>query len=246
MTNLDYALLYLQQGYNLIPVGKDKRPLISEWKHFQTNPADEKQVRYWWTNQPNANLAAICGKHSGFFVIDIDPGADISGLNLPPTKIVRTGRGGFHYYYKWNDSLANVPNTVGIRPHVDLRGEGAYILIPPSVNEHGAYELIVDEAMVDIQLNPALFATQKKVGSWHDRLKETALGQRNAGAAQLLGGLTRVLPPLYWEDTLYPFISWWNDNRCSPPLTKEELYTVFNSICSRSLQSNWSSWVKPE
>ena len=244
-TNLEHALAYHAQGYNLIPVGKNKRPLIAEWKHFQTNPADENQIRYWWTGQPDANLAAICGRHSGFFVIDIDPGADISGLNLPPTKIVRTGRGGWHYYYKWNEALANVPNTVGIRPHVDLRGEGSYILLPPSVNENGPYTLEVDEDMADIHLNPALFATAKRPGSWQERLKGTATGTRNAGAAQLIGGLTKAIPPLYWSDTVLPFIEWWNATRCSPPLPKEELYATFNSICARSLASNWSSWIAP-
>lgn len=242
MSNLEHALAYHAEGYNLIPVGKNKHPLIAEWKHFQTHPADESQIRHWWSLQPNANLAAICGRHSGFFVIDIDLGADISGLNLPPTKIVKTGSGGFHYYYKWQEALASIPNTVGIRPHVDIRGEGSYVLIPPSINEKGQYELIVDIEMADIFLNPVLFKT-KKVGGWQERLKSTPLGQRNAGAAQLIGGLTKAIPPLYWEDTITPFIQWWNANRCSPPLPEVELMRIVNSIYERSLQTNWSSWI---
>lgn len=247
MSNLEAALQYHFQGYNLIPVGKDKRPIIHEWKHYQTEPASEEQIRLWWTQQPAANLAAICGRHSGFFVVDIDLGADLSGLNLPPTKVVKTGRGGWHYYYKWSDSLASIPNTVGIRPHVDLRGEGAYVLIPPSINEYGPYELLVDEDMAELNLGFLELITKPKAkGSWQARLKDTPLGQRNAGAAQLLGGLTKAIPPLYWDDTLLPFITWWNDTRCSPPLPKDELYATFNSICSRSLTSNWSSWEKKD
>lgn len=240
---LEHALAYAMQGYNIIPVGRDKKPIISEWKHFQTSPADLTQVQDWWTERPTANIAAICGRHSGFFVVDIDPGADISGLALPPTKIVRTGRGGFHYYYKWQECLASVPNTVGIRPHVDLRGEGSYVLVPPSVNENGAYELIVDDELAD--LPPSILPPPRRQnGSWQERLKGVQAGSRNASAASIIGGLTKAMPPLYWEDTVWPFIEWWNIHRATPPMDRQELQRTFNSICTRSLNSNWSSWVK--
>lgn len=247
MTNLDHAVEYFGKGYNLIPVGANKRPIIAEWKHFQDNPASLDQIIHWWTERPNANLAAICGKHSGFFVIDVDLGADVSGLNLPLTKVVKTGSGGWHYYFKWQDRLAKVPNTVGLRPHVDLRGEGSYILIPPSVNEKGSYELVVDEPMADLDVKfIESLARPKSIGAWHERLKQAPLGQRNAGAAQLIGGLCKSMPPAYWEDTLLPFMEWWSQNRCTPPMSPQELATTFNSICSRSLQQDWSSWIKPD
>lgn len=245
MSLLESALSYQAQGYNIIPVGKDKRPLLASWRSYQTNPASAAQVEQWWTVQPDANIAAICGHQSGFFVVDIDPGADISGLHLPPTKIVRTGRGGWHYYYKWGEHLKNVPNTVNIRPHIDLRGEGSYILIPPSINEHGPYELISDIEMADLPLN-VLPPAKRVAGSWQKLLKGAQNGSRNASLASVLGGLTRAIPPIYWEDILWPFCEWWNQYRCTPPLPKNELYATFNSICKKSLDQNWSSWIKEE
>lgn len=245
MTNLEYALEYLQRGYNIIPVGKDKKPLIYSWKSFQNEPAGEEQVKTWWTKEPNANIAAICGKHSNFFVVDVDLGADVSSLHLPPTKVVKTGSGGWHYYYKWHNSLANIPNTVGIIPHVDLRGEGSYILLPPSVNEKGTYELVIDQELADFPLS-LLPPAKKTTGSWQTKLLEATAGSRNASAASVIGGLTRAIPPLYWENTIWPFVLWWNQTRSKPPLPEQELNKTFNSICSRSLQENWPSWVKPE
>src|SRR5665213_3451664 len=94
LSNLEYALSYLARGWNIIPVGEDKRPLVASWTEFQTKRPSMAQVMGWWREHPQAGIAVICGQVSGLIVVDIDSGKgepDLEGLFLPPTLCSRTG-----------------------------------------------------------------------------------------------------------------------------------------------------------
>ena len=133
-------------GWSVIPTGRDKRPLLP-WKEYQTNPAGEEQARQWWANE--TNVAACTGAVSGFVVVDVDNIEAIDRLHeyiggKPTTPAVSTPRG-MHYYFKAPDVTCK--NQVNIIPGVDFRGDGGYVIMPPSVNEDGEiYEWITHPA----------------------------------------------------------------------------------------------------
>ncbi len=122
-------------------------------------------VAGWWRRWPTANLALATGSASGVVVIDVDPPrGDLSltrlvdaGYELPETLAVRTGSGGVHLYYL--GPTFPVGNTAGRLPGVelelagvDLRGEGGYVVAPPSVHVSGSpYRWLEDE----VELAPA-------------------------------------------------------------------------------------------
>ncbi len=62
---------------------------------------------------------------------------------LPPTTRSRTGGGGVHVYFRYPartpgvEEVRNSASRVG--PGLDVRGEGGYVLVPPS-RTIGAYE----------------------------------------------------------------------------------------------------------
>jgi hypothetical protein len=84
------------------------------------------------------------GSGSGVFVLDVDGESGIAallayhqqGLELPNTLSVSTGRG-THIYFRWTEDL-NIRNSAGkLANGLDVRGEGGYAIIPPSLHANG-------------------------------------------------------------------------------------------------------------
>lgn len=140
MSNLDIALQYYQRGLLPIPCNLVKKPII-KWKELQDTMPDESTIKSWWATNSIPAMAIITGKISNIVVVDIDD-MDIGPSNLAkyipadietPTAITPTG--GLHYYFKYpGKELRN--NTEAI-PGCDFRGDGGYIIAPPS---HCEYE----------------------------------------------------------------------------------------------------------
>ena len=80
MTNLEAALKYSEHGLSIIPVGKNKRPLL-KWEAFQKSRADETQIKAWFSKWPNANIGIVTGEISGITVADADSEDAFNFLN---------------------------------------------------------------------------------------------------------------------------------------------------------------------
>jgi len=105
---------------------------------------DLKQVEAWWAEWPDANIGIATGAPSGFIVLDVDPihGGDksLEALvekhgGLPKTMSTKTGSGGSHVLFLRPDRGAR--NRVGFEPGLDIRGDGGYIVAPPSLHASG-------------------------------------------------------------------------------------------------------------
>jgi hypothetical protein len=137
---LAYALWYAKLGFRVIPLKeRSKEPLIADWPNKATT--DEATIRGWWAKWPKANIGLATGRYGdGYFcVLDFDPrnGGDWYGEagpeTLPPTWVVHTGGGGRHYYYRTRELLRGAKLEAG----VDLKGEGGYVVAPPSIHPEG-------------------------------------------------------------------------------------------------------------
>jgi putative DNA primase/helicase len=103
---------------------------------------DPDQIREWWGQCPAANIGMPTGAWSGVVVLDVDPekGGFQSLLALvrrygilPQTRVVHTGSGGLHFYFAHRG--IHTRNSAGkLGPGLDLRGDGGYVLLPPSVH----------------------------------------------------------------------------------------------------------------
>lgn len=134
---LDYADKY---HFSVIPLRLDKKPYI-QWTPYQKKKATAAEIKQWWAKWPRAMIGIVTGEVSGIFVIDCDTQAGFDAIqNLLPDSLIlpvaRTPRGGWHLYFKW---LADYKMTIGagVLPGVDIRGEGGYVVAPPSVNAEG-------------------------------------------------------------------------------------------------------------
>jgi putative DNA primase/helicase len=230
----DAALKYLDYGWSVIPIRPcHKEPLIP-WALYQRRKPREKKVRWWFEQWPDANVGVVTGVVSGIIALDVDPGADLSGKHIPITPRVKTGRGE-HFIFKHPGF--DVPNAVKIAPGLDVRGDGGYIVAPPSTHPNGKqYEWIVSPEEVEPADPPEwlldLLHNLKRPKDWTKIAQGVSEGERNETAARYAGKLLSSHPEHEWEAIVWPALQAWNE-RNRPPLPESELRQVFESICKR-------------
>lgn len=158
-TPLDAALRYAARGWAVFPCHEPaggrcscgrpdcaspaKHPRTARGLHDATS--DPGVITSWWQRWPSANVAVRTGAVSGVVVVDVDP--DHGGLvtladlqrrhgGLPPSSAVRTGSNGRHYWFVHPGRA--VPNSAGrLGPGLDIRGDGGYVIAPPSLHAAG-------------------------------------------------------------------------------------------------------------
>ncbi|HVX17459.1 MAG TPA: bifunctional DNA primase/polymerase [Acidimicrobiales bacterium] len=131
------AIEYAEQGWRVLPLRpRGKVPATRHGVHDATTNTD--QIRAWWAQRPDANIGLASGY--GFDVLDIDGPAGIDSLihlakgrPLPEGPAVTTGRGQHRYF-----APTGTGNRVAIRPGLDWRGRGGYVVAPPSIHPTGA------------------------------------------------------------------------------------------------------------
>lgn len=137
---LSAALSYVARGFAVLPLWpKTKIPLTAHG--VKDASKDPDQVRAWWTQWPNANVAIATGKVSAIFVVDIDGEYPADWPPLGRTLRVKTKRG-HHYYFRYPEG--GIPSKGGLEGKaVDIQSDGKYVVAPPSVHpEGGCYEFI--------------------------------------------------------------------------------------------------------
>jgi hypothetical protein len=113
-----------------------KKPVPGS-RGFNDATTDEAQIRAWWAQNPNYNIAFVPGV-LGWSIVDLDQGeigrASWAALQeqygpAPETYEVATPRGGQHLYFE-----GALPPSVGrVGKAIDIRGDASYALLPPSM-----------------------------------------------------------------------------------------------------------------
>lgn len=122
------ALHYADLGYKVFPcVAHAKNPLTKHGCKDATTDTD--QIEAWWDQWPDANVAIAT---EGLLVIDVDGKDNPWSGDLPECPLSLTPNGGRHYILRQPEGR-QYGNTAGkLAPKVDTRGDGGYILVPPS------------------------------------------------------------------------------------------------------------------
>jgi hypothetical protein len=245
------ALALARRGLRVFPCRpRAKEPAtVNGLKAATTDPI---LIKCWWQQEPQSNIAIATGMASHVFVLDVDGAeAELKKLEaqhgaIPPTVEVITARGR-HLYFKWPDRL--VRNSAGkIAPGIDVRGEGGYVLAPPSVHPSGRrYEWSVDTANViapapDWLLakiaEPTTGAAVTPPSEWRELIKGVSEGARDCSTAKLAGHLLRRGVHSF---VVLELLQSWNATRCTPPLPEKAIARIVNSIAGRELQRRGAS-----
>jgi len=261
---LEAAIEYAKRGWPVLPLhyvqsdglcscgNKDCNKIA---KHPLTAHGVKDATRFiaiikgWWTEYPNANIGIATGQISGIVVVDIDTknnGFDslekleAEYVKLPQTITVTTGSMGKHYYFKGPNTI--IKNAIGIRPGIDIRGDGGYVVAPPSTHASGNtykwdnIELLKDNTVAELPLwfiglptknagflVPSIYGEQQN----NKNLNVIPEGKRNGTLTSLAGSMHhRGMSTDAIREALYKE----NEIRCVPPLSQSEIDTIINSI----------------
>lgn len=234
-TLLAKAIEYAAHGLSVMPVKKDKRPLLGNWKILQTEPATLEQLEAWWESQPEANVAIITGKISNLIVVDVDTYAGATDI-FPDTYTVKTGNGGLQKYYQYTPGFTISANGYPTMPHVDIRSDGGYVLAPPSITDYvkdskksgGHYTVLNNVPYAPFPAH--LFPTQKPKHKPTDAIGALP-GKRNDSLTSTIGTFLLTHPEKQWQSVVLPAIEKIAATM-NPPLPLDEIHATFNSIVS--------------
>lgn len=221
-----------RRGLSVIPVGRDKKPLV-KWERYQKAAADAKQVDEWWTRWPDANVGVVTGAVSGVVVLDADGDdgrASLKALDtLATTPLTKTGRG-YHQFFAHPGANFTIGNRAGLAPGLDVRGDGGYVILPPSRHASGvAYAWLTPLDRMDLASLPeplrALLVAPAAGGTGlrYRDVREIPEGQRNDTLYRLARSL--VAKGLSAEAILAALLAE-NDVRGHPPLPEDEVREI--------------------
>lgn len=254
---LQEALNLYDSGWCVLPVvPHEKRPYLQNWKDYTKERPPKDGVISWFTNLQNVGLGVATGKVSNIAVLDVECDCPIPIEDLikkyPTNLITRTGSGGYHLFYSYPYNVPTIKNRVGIIDRVDLRADGGFIVLPPTMHTSGNRYEWVSQGL------PGAFPTEilqvesegKSSEKWlSDALKGVSKGGRNDTAARIAGYFFKKGIP---EDIIETQMLMWNESN-NPPLPIQEIYTVIRSIKSNhsstpgvSTQINMLEEKKPE
>ncbi len=226
---IEQLLSYRRLGLDVIPL-KGKIPLV-KWKDYVFNPNDFAR--------PGVNIGVKAGllpNGDHLWFVDLDSKEALGPFfeahpNLKCVPLVSTSRG-FHLWLTWKRP-AKTRTFVG----GEIRGEGAYVVAPPSVHESGhVYKFIVplrgtppmyDSEWLSVMRKERPAPDPSPKTAWkteepYDRwahYKGVKRGSRHDTLLRMVGGMFNSG---YTVEQAYAYAMEWN-KRNSPPLGVVEI-----------------------
>ena len=231
---------YRSESLSIFPLPyKSKRDDSFKWGEFQKRLATDAEVARWF-NGHQTNIAVVCGKISGnLVVVEFDDPANFTRFNqafhnltkCDITEVTRVtqGKRGPHVWLRTSQPVKSRKY-----PTCEIRSDGNYIVVPPSVHPDGPEYRFLSEMPiweidtlkeVGIDIEQAQQAGRNQPGWVSELLKGVGQGGRNEAAVKLAGYFHGRIARGVTETLLLD----WN-TRNSPPLPTSELLTTINSV----------------
>ncbi len=244
---------YRELGWNVLPLKpKGKAPALDKWEKYQRERVTVEELDQWETNYwtQGANLAIITGEISGVVVIDVDSEQGFEELLKHwdgETLTVKTSKGR-HFYFKHPSDGYALTNSVKFLLGVDFRGNGGYVVAPPSIHESGHEYTWENWGIPIADLPLALLNIIREKGErkppvsaeeWKIDIQE---GERDEKVTRLAGKLLQAAVPF---DMALKQMKDFNNEHCKPPLEERQVEKCVKSAARREASKPVSIW-KPE
>lgn len=253
--HLEWAQFYASLGWRVFPVRpgtknrfyrypdykNPKNGIEYSWSYQATT--DQKRVKRFWTDYPDADIGMATGDGSGgVVVIDVDTlnGHNVDGVGsmnawqqeheqLPATPLAISGSGSRHYFFK----LDGAKNATGVIEGVDIRANGGYVILPPTADGRHwetppgvamlapAAGAVID--LIEGRPDPIADDYDPFAGMRHARFilpDRIEAGKRTDTLVKYVGSLSGKG---YEADEIRTAVIEANDQRCNPPLSDQEL-----------------------
>ncbi|MCW3040492.1 MAG: hypothetical protein JWM31_2397, partial [Solirubrobacterales bacterium] len=221
-----------ERGVAVFPVNGKKRPLTARGFLDASTDLDTitRRWRFAW-RMKGARIATATG--GGVTVVDVDPRhGGTADPRLPATLTVSTMSGGVHLYFAGDGA---VPCSVSrLAAGVDVRGEGGYVVIPPSADYAVLRDLPIarmPDWLVDLACTPGGGVSRggavTRGGPIVKLGERIAAGSRNAGLASVTGQLL----DRGWEGgQLEERVLAYSKQLVDPPLGEAEVRRIVASV----------------
>lgn len=237
---IEDAKIFYDKGWNIIPVnfwGDCKATAIDNWNEYNSTKKNTmEELEKWCKDYKLHNIAVVTGRMSGLTVLDIDVknGGNNDFVKHIKTPTVRTGGGGWHYYFKY----ADIGDKINFLPGYDIKSNG-YVVAPPSVHKSGKYYEWIEGPETPLADFPSFLLDLTKVSKYNpvDKVNysiEISEGGRDVYATKILGGFIHTYKNDY--ATAWQMALTWNERFCRPPLEESQLRKIFESISKREMQ----------
>lgn len=241
---IEQVISYVNRGWAVFPC-KDKIPLTAHG--YKDASKDVEQIRRMFAGHQNPNAAIATGKVSGIFVVDIDvkngAGGDDSLKELerehgelPHTVEAITWSGGRHIFFKYPEK--GIGCKTGIRPGIDIRGDGGYVIAPPSVIEGRSYAWEVSHLPEDTMIADApgwlLELLEDKQPAVDLSDKQAKITKNRNETLMHMGVKLRKMGFDYQQ--IEANLQAINENRCMPSLAKKEVSKIAKSVSRYDIQ----------
>ena len=231
----ELAKEYVDSGWSVLPVRpEEKRPYMTNWLQYTKTRAPKAMVEGWFTNLSGAGVGVVTGRISNMVVLDVEstcpyPIEDL--LKRYPTQMIaKSGGGGWHLFYQYPTSQSRVSNRVRIFDGADLRADGGFIVLPPTMHPSGnQYQWVKRGPLGAFPLALLELQSQPKVqgeGWITEALRGVSEGGRNDTCARLAGYFFKKGMN---ADIVEALLMDWNE-RNEPPLPAHEVRTTIKSI----------------
>jgi hypothetical protein len=143
------ALAYAAEGWPVFLLSPGEKTPATRHGCLEAT-CDRNQIDAWWEAVPTGNIGLATGAVSGLVVVDVDAKAGKRGDRtlvefvrdrgpIPWTRETLTPSGGAHLVFALPPGVEIRNSRDRVGPGIDVRGEGGYIVAPPSVLPGGAY-----------------------------------------------------------------------------------------------------------
>lgn len=277
---LDAAVALVAHGFKILPIhainsvgrcacldpqcqSPGKHPTIP---HGSRGASDSLQtITSWWSTwYPGANIGVATGGELVVIDIDISKGG-VGSLRkletvfgkLPETLSVETGSGGRHYYFSSPEQIKNSAGKFG--PGFDVRGEGGYVVAPPSLHSSGQrYSWIagLPETLTELPEVWRALLTGRENGvllgddavfvisdSGATIPEQITAGQRNTLLMAVAGKMRRLG---FNQDEIDSALETCNQKRCQPPLSAKEVHRIAHSVTRYAPGAQLSDLLKDD
>jgi replicative DNA helicase len=239
MNAYPFAHAYATKGWQSFPLKPREKVPIVKWADVAT--CDTKMLNGWFDNYPDSNIGIACGKRSGIIAIDIDAAhggfdslTELIGQHgaLPQTPTSKTGNGGEHILFKHPG--VEIRNSAGkLGKGIDIRGDGGYIVAPPSVHPNGnVYEWVIRPSEVELADMPEWMVEllrEPEKPREKEQVEEATIveGGRNDYLTKMAGAMRRKG---FSEDAIFSALQIDNREKCRPPLSDGEVLQISKSV----------------
>ena len=223
-----HAMLYTERfGLSVIPMDGKKPSVL--WKEYQSRYPTVAEILSW----PKEDLAILTGAISNICVVDCESREDAMWFweNKGKSPVIVQTKRGFHFYFRHPGQ--KVSNGIKIFDRYDVRGDGGYVLAPPSRHSDGAYRwvkpMIAPDALpvFDMDWRPETvyqdYASDKRILDGAAYIAKIFAVAGEGGHGETWRACQRLRDSGMDQAEALLCLMSWNKTNCDPPWSERDL-----------------------